>query len=251
MSSKYIARNSRSEKHCSEHVLFGVAEMLEAVLLQLPTNCIFTSQSVCKNFRNTVQTNPQLRQRRFIDLAPDAAHLPLLTSSKLTFMKKRGAHRMDRNVYLDSGRNLWRVTNHILGHQLAPGDILWDRSNITLETIQRRGGIQFGPLNTLAPDFVESSILQTYVSTKPLLIVLTIEVIDCMGEPGESWSNTRTTEPLRIWELLLKADDTVEECDGWLKAENSIYGDCEDGRESEDENNNTKSSGENEDQMES
>ncbi|KAK0354858.1 hypothetical protein LTR02_000793 [Friedmanniomyces endolithicus] len=231
-----MAGNTRSEKHCSEHVLFGVAEMLEAVLLQLPTTCIFTSQSVCKDFRNTVQTNPQLRQRRFIDLAPDAAHLPLLTSSTLTFLKKRGAHRVDRNVYLDSGRNLC--------HSVA------DRLNITLETIQRRGGIQFEPLNILAPDFVESSALQTYISTKPLLIVLTIEVIDCMDELGEAWFNTGTTEPLRIWELLLQADGMVDDCDDWLKQEDSIYGDSENGRESEDEESDTESRDENEDQME-
>ncbi|KAK0269605.1 hypothetical protein LTR35_014718 [Friedmanniomyces endolithicus] len=229
-----MACDTRPEKHCSEHVLLGVAEMLGAVFLQLPTTCILTSQSVCKNFRNAVQTNPQLRQRRFIDLAPDAAHLPLLTSSTLTFLKKRGAHRVDRNVYLDGGFNLWRVTNYMLGQQLAPGDILEDRLNVTLETIQRRGaggGIQFEPLNILAPDFVESSALQTYISTKPLLIVLTIEVIDCMGEPGEAWFNTGTTEPLRIWELLLQADGMMDDCDDWLKAENSIYGDSKDGTE--------------------
>lgn len=137
-----MAGNTRSEKHCSEHVLFGVAEMLEAVLLQLPTTCIFTSQSVCKDFRNTVQTNPQLRQRRFIDLAPDAAHLPLLTSSTLTFLKKRGAHRVDRNVYLDSGRNLchsvagnelhiwpttgsWRYTGRSIEHNAGDDTETW------------------------------------------------------------------------------------------------------------------------------
>ncbi|KAK1074957.1 hypothetical protein LTR74_000801 [Friedmanniomyces endolithicus] len=246
-----MADTTRPGKPCSEHILFGVNEMLEAVLLQLPTTSIFTSQSACKNFRNAVQTNPQLRQRRFIDLAPDAANLPLLRSSALTLMKKRGAHRSDRNAYLDSGRNLWRVTNYIFGQQLAPGNILEDRLNITLESIQRRGGIQFEPLNTLAQDFVESSALQTYISTKPLLIVLTIEVIDCMGEPGEAWFNTGTTEPLRIWELLLQADDRVDDCDDWLRQENSIYGDSEDGRESEDEGSGTESSDENEDQMES
>ncbi|KAK1824898.1 hypothetical protein LTR12_000693 [Friedmanniomyces endolithicus] len=178
-----MAGNTRSEKHCSEHVLLGVAEMLEAVLLKLLTTCIFTSQNVA-----------------------------------------RTAHRVDRNVYLDSGSNLWRVTNYMFGQQLAPGDLLEDRLNITLETIQRRGGIQFEPLNILAPDFVESSALQTYISTKPLLIVLTIEVIDCMGELGEAWFNTGTTESLRIWELLLQADGMVDDCDDWLKAENSIYG---------------------------
>ncbi|KAK1819253.1 hypothetical protein LTR12_006323, partial [Friedmanniomyces endolithicus] len=85
-----MADTTRPGKPCSEHILFGVNEMLEAVLLQLPTTSIFTSQSACKNFRNAVQTNPQLRQRRFIDLAPDAANLPLLRSSALTLMKKRG-----------------------------------------------------------------------------------------------------------------------------------------------------------------
>ncbi len=145
---------------------------------------------------------------------------------------------------------LWRVTNYIFGQQLAPGDILEDRLNITLETIQRRGGIQFEPLNILAPDFVESSALQTYISTKPLLIVLTIEVIDCMDELGEAWFNTGTTEPLRIWELLLQADGMVDDCDDWLKQEDSIYGDSENGRESEDEESDTESRDENEDQME-
>ncbi|TKA83255.1 hypothetical protein B0A55_02965, partial [Friedmanniomyces simplex] len=231
---------------CDEHTLFGVTEMLGAVLLQLPTTTIFTAQAVCKSFRDAVQTTPEIRQHLFLDLHPNAATQPLLTSSTLVFMRYRNASLINRNAYFDTGRNMWRVTDYIFCNAPDPqSGVLEDQLHVKLETIQKRGGIQFTPRGVQGPE--QCGAMQTYISSKPLRIVLTIEFVDCEGDAGDYWFHTGTTEPLRVWELLVKADDTVDEYDDEVREANEMEDDSEDGSGDEEEESSEDSGDEDED----
>ncbi|KAK5747397.1 hypothetical protein LTR17_000038 [Elasticomyces elasticus] len=174
---------------------------------------IFLSQRVCSGFNHTIKTSPTIRKLMFLEVDEDAATKPTTLSPVITALRLKNSARDDRTAYLDTGKNLWRVTRCDVIRRagsfstLMEGDI-----SLTVESIGKSGAGQFKPIKSNV-----SSAMETFVSSKAVTIKVGIEFVDAGGEEAETVAETDGAEMLKLSELLQLVEYEVAE---W----NSLYG---------------------------
>ncbi|KAK5711383.1 hypothetical protein LTR15_012453 [Elasticomyces elasticus] len=99
---------------CSEHSVFGLTELLEAVLVQVAKlrdiRTIYQSQRVCSTFNNSIKASPAIRKLMYLEIDEDAATKPTTLSPIIATLRLKNSGRNNRTAYLETGKNLWRVT---------------------------------------------------------------------------------------------------------------------------------------------
>ncbi|KAK5742957.1 hypothetical protein LTR17_002968 [Elasticomyces elasticus] len=202
---------------CDDHVVFHLPELLEMVLVQVAKDrdirTIFQSQRVCNAFNHTIKTSPTIRKLIFLEIDEEAGTKPTTLSPIIATLRLKNSGRNERTAYLDTGKNLWRVTRCDVIRRagsfttLMEGDI-----SLTVESMDRSGG------RALMPQLSSvSSVMETFVSSKAVTIKVGIEFVDDGGEEAETVAETDGAVMLKLGELLQLVDYEVEE---W----NSLYG---------------------------
>ncbi|KAK5675297.1 hypothetical protein LTS10_012062 [Elasticomyces elasticus] len=202
---------------CDDHVVFHLPELLEMVLVQVAKardiRTIFQSQRVCNAFNHTIKTSPAIRKLMFLEVDDDAATEPTILSPVITTLRLKNSGRRDRTAYIDTGKNLWRVTRCDVIRRagsfttLMEGDI-----SLTVVSMNRSGGRAMMPLQSSV-----SSAMETFVCSKAVTIKVGIEFVDAGGEEAETVAETDRAEIPKLSELMELVDDEVAE---W----NSLYG---------------------------
>ncbi|KAK3632343.1 hypothetical protein LTR56_005409 [Elasticomyces elasticus] len=196
---------------CSEHQVFGLPELLEAVLVQVANakdiRTIFQSQRICKTFNHTIKTSPTIRKLMFLEVDDDATTEPTILSPIITTLRLKNLGRRNRTAYIDTGKNLWRVTRCDVIRRagsfstLMEGDI-----SLTVESMDKRGRRASIPQRSSV-----SSAMETFVSSKAVTIKVGIEFVDASGEEAETVAETDGAEILKLSELMELVDDEVAE----------------------------------------
>ncbi|KAK4945883.1 hypothetical protein LTR10_014974 [Elasticomyces elasticus] len=181
---------------CSEHLVFGLPELLKAVLVQVAKardiRTIFQSQRVCSTFNLSIKTSPAIRKLMYFEIDEDAATKPTTLSPIIAALRPKNSERNDRTAYLNTGRNLWRVTRCDVIRRagsfttLMEGDI-----SLTVESIGKSERSQFKPIQSSV-----SSAMETFG----------IEFIDAGGEEAETVAETDGQEMLKLSELMELVD---------------------------------------------
>ncbi|KAK5690578.1 hypothetical protein LTR97_012131 [Elasticomyces elasticus] len=202
---------------CSNHAVFGLPELLEAVLVQVAKakdiRTIYQSQRICSTFNHSIKTSPAIRKLMYLEIDENAATKPTILSPIIATLRLKNAGRRGRAAYVDTGSNLWRVIRCDVIRRagsfstLMEGDI-----SLTVESINKSGGRAFVPQQSSI-----SSVMETFVSSKAVTIKVGIEFVDAGGEEAETVAETDGEEMLKLSELLQLVDYEVEE---W----NSLYG---------------------------
>ncbi|KAK4896429.1 hypothetical protein LTR27_005642 [Elasticomyces elasticus] len=183
---------------CDDHVVFHLPELLEMVLVQVAKardiRTIFQSQRVCNAFNHTIKTSSTIRKLMYLEIDENATTKPTILSPIITTLRLKNSGRNDRTAYLDTGKNLWRVTRCDIVQRSGSFSTLMESDvSLTVESTNMSGRRRFKPLQSSV-----SSAMETFVSSKAVTIKVGIEFVDAGGEEEEMIAETDGAEMLKL-----------------------------------------------------